>query len=57
MNVKNSRKLDKKQPVHKTPNLSHMQVVVIDGKTSIYIAPDADPEQARKKYLARLAAR
>ena len=55
MNVKNKKNLDKKQPVHKTPNLSKMQVVVIDGRTSIYIEPDADPEQARKRYLARLA--
>ena len=55
MNVKNKKNLDKKQPVHKTPNLSKMQVVIIDGRTSIYIEPDADPELARKRYLARLA--
>lgn len=57
MNLKSKKNLDKKQPVFKTPNLSRMQVVVIDGKTSIYIDPDADPEQARKRYMARLATR
>lgn len=57
MNAKSKRNLDKKQVVHKTPNLSKMQVVVIDGRTSIYIEQDADPVLARKRYLERLAAR
>ncbi len=57
MNKKSSRIVKRKQTVHKTPNTAKMQEVVIDGRTRIYIDIDADPEQARKRYLARLAAR
>jgi len=57
MNKKSSRIVNKKQTVHKTPNTAKMQEVVIDGRTSIYIDIDADPVQARDRYLARLAAR
>ena len=49
--------LDKKQVTFKTPDLSKMQEVIIDVRTRIYISPDADPEQARTRYLARLEAR
>jgi hypothetical protein len=48
---------EKKAATFKSPDLSKMQEVVIDGRTRIYIAPDADPEEARKRYLARLEAR
>ena len=51
---KKSKIVNKKQTVHKTPNTAKMQEVIIDGKTRIYIDIDADPEQARNRYLARL---
>lgn len=45
---------DKKNAVCKPPDLEKLQAVVIDLKTRIYIAIDADPEEARKRYFARL---
>lgn len=51
--MKNNSIYDKKQPVFKSPDLNKMQVVVIDHRTKIYIAPDADPEEARARYLSR----
>ncbi len=57
MNKKTNKFVNKKQAVFKTPNLSKMQEVIIDGRTRIYIDIDADPEQARTRYLARLAAK
>ena len=57
MNIKSRRTPDKKQTNYKTPNLSKMQEVIIDRKTSIYIDLDADPEIARSRYLERLQAR
>ena len=57
MNLKSKRNFDKKKVVGKTPNVSKMQEVIIDGKTRIYIDIDADPEVARSRYLARLDAR
>ena len=49
--------MDKKQKTFNTPNLSKMQEVIIDARTRIYIALDADPGEARNRYLARLQAR
>ena len=46
---------EKKQVVHKAPDLTKMQVVVIDSRTTIYIALDADPMDARKRYHTRSA--
>ena len=43
----------KKQVTFPSPNLSKLQVVVIDYRTKIYIAIDADPIEAKEKYLAR----
>ncbi len=57
MSKRSRMALDKKQVTFKTPDLSKMQEVIIDVRTRIYIAPDADPEQARIRYLARLEAR
>ena len=37
----------------KTPDLSKLQAVVINLRTVIYIAMGADPEEAKKRYLAR----
>ncbi len=57
MNLKSRKNLIKKQTIGKTPNVSKMQEVIIDGKTRIYIDIDADPELARSRYLERQAAR
>jgi hypothetical protein len=54
---KSHNKYDKKPVLFKTPDLSKMQEVVIDGRTRIYITQGADPEKARNRYLARLEAR
>ncbi len=37
----------------KTPDLSKMKAVVIDGRTVIYIEQGASEEDARKRYLTR----
>ena len=57
MNKKSRITIEKRQATFNSPDLSKMQEVVIDGRTRIYIDPDADPEEARKRYLARLEAR
>ncbi len=44
---------DKKQAVIKSPDLNKLQEVVIDHRTRIYIARDADPEEARNRYFSR----
>lgn len=44
---------DKKGNVIKSPDLTKMQAVVIDTRTTIYIPADADAEEARSRYLAR----
>ena len=49
--------IEKKANNFKTPDLSKLQVVVIDARTKIYIALGADPEEARSRYLARLEAK
>jgi hypothetical protein len=48
---------EKKPVVFKSPDMSKLQEVVIDVKTKIYIAPDADPEEARNRYWARIDAK
>jgi hypothetical protein len=45
---------EKKAPHLESPNVNKLQAVVIDHKTTIYIAMDADPEEARKRYLFRI---
>lgn len=45
---------DKKNANFKSPDLEKLQAVVINVKTTIYIAIGADPGEARKRYLARL---
>lgn len=57
MSKKNRISLDKKQTTFNSPDLSKMQEVIIDVRTRIYIDPDADPDEARTRYLARLEAR
>jgi hypothetical protein len=46
---------EKKAVVFKSPDLATMKAVVIDHRTTIYIAPGADPEEAKFRYLTRLA--
>ncbi|NVO20020.1 MAG: hypothetical protein HXX13_09985 [Bacteroidetes bacterium] len=45
---------EKKAVVFESPNLSKLQSVVIDSKTTIYIALDADPVEAKNRYLTRI---
>jgi len=45
---------EKKPTNFKTPDLTQMQAVVIDHRTTIYIALDADPKQAKERYFSRL---
>ena len=45
---------DKKQNNFKSPDLSKMQLVVINEKTRIYIEEGDDPEEAKTRYLERL---
>ncbi len=46
--------IEKKPIVHNSPDLSKMKEVVIDHRTKIYIAPDADAGEAKSRYLANL---
>ena len=48
---------EKKPSFIKSPDLSKLKEVIIDHRTKIYIAPDADIEEARDRYLTRIAAR
>lgn len=48
---------EKKQVIFKTPDISKMQEVVIDGRTKIYIVQGTDPEEARSRYFARIEAK
>jgi hypothetical protein len=48
---------EKKQSVFKSPDLSTLKAVIIDHRTTIYIAPSVDPEEARLRYLTRIANR
>jgi hypothetical protein len=42
-----------KTTVFKSPDLSKMKAVIIDHRTTIYIALDADIEEARTRYFLR----
>jgi len=44
---------EKKHNHFDSPNTNKMQAVVIDHKTTIYIALDADPDEARQRFLYR----
>lgn len=48
---------EKKQNNFKTPDITKMQEVIINDRTRIYISMNADPEEARRKYLARQEAK
>ena len=45
---------DKRQNGFKSPDLSKLQLVVIDEKTRIYVDIKEDPEKAKQNYLERL---
>ena len=45
---------EKKNATFKSPELDKLQAVVINLRTTIYIAIGADPEKARERYFARL---
>jgi hypothetical protein len=45
---------EKKTANFKSPDLSKLKEVIIDHRTKIYIAPDADIEEAKSRYLYRL---
>jgi hypothetical protein len=45
---------EKKQSSFSSPDLTKLQVVVIDHRTKIYIAIGADPEEARNRYFSRV---
>jgi hypothetical protein len=38
----------------KTPDLSKLKEVVIDERTKIYVPIDADPDEAKSRFLSRL---
>lgn len=43
----------KNQNNYESPDIGKLQVVVIDFRTKIYIALDADPKEAKKRYLLK----
>lgn len=45
---------EKKQAAFTSPDLTQMQVVIIDRRTKIYIPSDADPVEAKERYLSRV---
>jgi hypothetical protein len=47
---------EKKQNNFKSPDLSKMQEVVIDFRTTLYIPVGADADEARSRYKSRLGA-
>lgn len=47
----------KKHNAFVSPDVTKLQVVIIDQKTRLYIALDADPELARSRYLSRMEGR
>jgi hypothetical protein len=49
--------IEKKPIVYKSPDLSKLKEVVIDHRTRIYIAPNADVEEARNRYLSLVQTR
>ena len=48
---------EKKQVNFQSPDLNKLQRVKIDHKTIIFIALDADPEKAKKRYIEQVNAK
>ncbi len=46
---------EKKPIVFKSPDVTKLQEVIIDIRTRIYIAMDADPEEAKSRYISRFS--
>jgi len=44
---------DKKTNIIVSPDLSRLKAVIIDGRTTIYIDKDSDPNDARRLYDER----
>jgi hypothetical protein len=53
----NNNMLEKKPNIIKSPDLSKLKEVVIDHRTKIYIAPEADIQEAKNRYFERIAAK
>jgi len=49
--------VEKKPVIFKSPDLSKLKEVVIDHRTKIYIAPGADVEEAKSRYISLTSAR
>jgi hypothetical protein len=47
--------IEKKPNSFKSPDLKHMQEVIIDLRTRIYITLGEDPKKAKIRYLERFA--
>lgn len=45
---------DKKPNTYTSPDLTKMQAVIIDVKTTIYIALNDNPKTARSNYFSRI---
>jgi len=45
---------EKKHSTFDSPDVRKLQAVEIDEKTTIFIAIDADPLEAKTRYLSRL---
>jgi hypothetical protein len=44
---------EKKMPSFASPDLNKLQAVIIDGRTTIFIDKDANPNEARRLYEER----
>lgn len=45
--------IKKNQNIYVSPEIKDLQAVVIDLRTKIFIPMDADPVEAKKKFLSR----
>jgi hypothetical protein len=45
--------MNEKHDIIKSSDTSRLQEVIIDNRTRIYISPDADPVEAKSRYIAR----
>ena len=43
---------DKKKDAFKSPDITKLQAVIIDSRTTIYIPLEADAEEAKSRYLS-----
>lgn len=53
-NEKFNYMVSKKHIKLNAPDMKNLQAVHIDSKTTIFIAPDANPETAKRNYLSKL---